>query len=386
VEALTERRLVGHVVRSYLPRSETFTYTQIRSLTRYRSRVFALRRENADEFPGVEVVSLPAPAGVVGRACRLAIARARGARTPFEYRLAGAASDCAVLHAHFGWMGIASVYAQRRLGIPLVTTFHANDIAADRADLARGYPALFATGTLFTAVGPGMAQRLAARGCPGDRIRVVKLGIDASRIQLAPETRAGPLVVLQVARLTEKKGIAVTLQAFARLQRELPGSECWIVGEGIERARLEALAASLQIAGRVRFLGALSHEATLALMADATVGVQASVTAGDGDIEGTPTVLLEMQAAGLPIVASAHADIPTIVADPSRLVPEGSVDALADALLAVARLSGDERRRRGLEGRAFVEREHGLAATARQIEAVYDESIELARSEPSRRA
>jgi colanic acid/amylovoran biosynthesis glycosyltransferase len=369
--------VVGEVVRSYLPRSETFTYTQIRSLRRFEPVVLAWMLENVGEFDGVPVVQVAPEALAPVRVVRGLRARLAGAPNAFDHRLVSNARrhGCSLLHAHFGWMGVASVYAQRRLSLPLVTTFHANDIVSDREDLRTGYPQLFSRGTLFTAVGPDMAGRLADRGCPPERIRLVKLGIDIDRIQCVPRGPRPPLVLLQVARLTPKKGVALTLRAFAAAQDELGASELWIVGDGPLRGELERLASELGIAGLVKFLGARDHESTLDLMTRAHVGVQPSLTAPDGDIEGTPTVLLEMQAAGLPIVATAHADTPSIVPTPEDLVPENDVDSLAAEVVRVAGLSGAALEQRVRAARRFVEAEHGLDRARETIERVYDEAL-----------
>jgi glycosyltransferase involved in cell wall biosynthesis len=372
-------RVAGHAVRRFLPRSETFTYTQIGSLSRYRSVVFALGMENETEFPGLDVRDVAARGSFAWRSLAHLRARALGAPTSSAYRLEREArtANCALLHAHFGWMGIASLYAARRLRLPLVTTFHARDITSRREDLVQGYPRLFATGTLFTAVGPGMARLLAARGCPEDRIRIVKLGVELSPALVSARRERRSFAVLQVARLTQKKGVELTLRAFASVREMLPASELWIVGDGEDRTRLVSLAQALGLESSVTFFGALPHARTLDLMHRASLGVQPSVTAADGDMEGTPTVILEMQAAALPIVASDHADIRTIVPEPADLIREGSVDELASAILSHARLDDDARARVGERGRAFVRRAHSLRATAAAIETVYDEAIEL---------
>jgi glycosyltransferase involved in cell wall biosynthesis len=370
---------VGEVTRSFLPLSETFTYTQIMSLRRFVPVVLTWLIEGNGNFPGVPVVEVAPAANVVQRVARYALARRDGAANAFEHRLQSAAGEhqCQILHAHFGWMGVASLHAQRHLGVPLVTTFHAQDIVTSRPDLAQRYPELFARGTLFTAVGPGMARRLAERGCPADRIRVVKLGLDLERLACHERPVDGEVVFLQVGRLVEKKGAEVSLRSFAAIHDELGQAELWLVGDGPLRGRLERLAAELGVARHVRFHGALSHSQSLSLMREAHIGLQPSLTDPGGDIEGTPTVLLEMQAVGLPVVATSHSDIPAIVADPEDLVPEADVDALAEAMLRTARQSPGERRRRIGEARRFVEAHHSLASSRAAIEAVYDEAMAL---------
>ena len=100
----------------------------------------------------------------------------------------------------------------------------------------------------------------------------------------------------------------------------------------------------------------------------------ASLTAADGDKEGTPTVLMEAQAMGLPVVATRHGGIPDVVPDASALVAEGDVAALADRLLQLAR-ERQEWPRLGARGRAHVLRALRRRAPNRRREELYDRVV-----------
>lgn len=92
--------------------------------------------------------------------------------------------------------------------------------------------------------------------------------------RLAERLRAGPYgdYVLSVARLESVKRVGLTIRAFAHLPASV---RCLIVGEGTERARLEALVEELHLADRVQFLGAVSDDDLIALYADALAVVYA---------------------------------------------------------------------------------------------------------------
>ena len=100
-----------------------------------------------------------------------------------------------------------------------------------------------------------------------------------------------------------------------------------------------------------------------------------SVHAANGDAEGgAPVTLIEMSAAGLPIVASDHCDIPEVVrhGESGVIVPEGDAEALADAIVSLA--AAPERWPAfGRAGRAHVEREYDLAKQVGRLETLYDE-------------
>lgn len=267
-----------------------------------------------------------------------------------------------VLHAHFGPVG-AMVESLRAVGVvdaPLVTTFYGYDVA--RTPSAR-YARLFQNGDLLLVLSEAMRARLAAMGAPADRTHVHPLGVDLARF--APATGAArgagrELHVLSIARLVPKKGMADAMRAVTLARATVPGLRYTIVGDGPLRAGLEALAESLGIAGVVHFAGWKAQPDVLAIARTAHVLLAPSVTASDGDAEGTPVAILEAQALALPVVATRHAGIPEVVRDGESaiLVEEHAVDALAAALQAVA--DPTAARRMGEAGRAFVERHHDI--------------------------
>lgn len=79
--------------------------------------------------------------------------------------------------------------------------------------------------------------------------------------------------------------------------------------------------------------GFLSFARLVELALRSHVFVAPSVTATDGDSEGTPFVLQQMMATGMPVIATDHSDIPFLVGDLTRtLVPERDADAIADRI------------------------------------------------------
>jgi glycosyltransferase involved in cell wall biosynthesis len=103
-----------------------------------------------------------------------------------------------------------------------------------------------------------------------------------------------PVRFMNVARLLHWKGIYLGLQAFA--QANLPDAEYWVVGEGPELARLQALAVDLGIELQVKFFGLLPREEVLLKLGQATALVHPSLHDSGG------WVPLEAMAAGKPIL------------------------------------------------------------------------------------
>ena len=162
------------------------------------------------------------------------------------------------------------------------------------------------------------------------------------------EAAEGP-VVLYAGRLRTRKGVAVLLEAFARLRVEHPGAALVLVGDGEQRPALEAQARRLGIEDAVRFAGARPRDAMAAEYAAADVFCLPSL------YEGFPLAILEAMSAGLPVVATAVAGIPEAVVDGATglLVPPEDAEALARALTALA-ADPEGARRMGEAGRRRV--------------------------------
>jgi colanic acid/amylovoran biosynthesis glycosyltransferase len=377
---------VGHTMLSYLGRSATFIYTAIRFQSAFRPVVLAERTENLSEFPTAHLHRLVRPdRKLPERLSSRLWAHMHGFARTYDHNLARTTrrAGCILLHAHFGWAGCAALPARRRLGIPLVTTFYGHDLSDTRG---LDYERLFRDGALFVCEGPVMGEHLAELGCPRSKIRTVRIGLDLAQFRFAPKPRSRPLVIVQACRFVEKKGVDLSIRAFAAARSRLGRSELLLVGDGELRSELESLAAQLGVADSIRFLGMLSHAEYQQAIQRADVCIQPSRVAQDGDTEGgAPTVLLEMQAVGIPLVSTVHADIPFVVADPSRLAAEEDVDALADELVRLNELSAGEWTAAAEKGRAFVESRHDARIVAAELEAVYREALAASNGAASQR-
>jgi glycosyltransferase involved in cell wall biosynthesis len=177
------------------------------------------------------------------------------------------------------------------------------------------------------------------------RYRVVRNGVafppPAVSGQTAP-VAAGGVGVACVASLTPVKRHDVLLRAWARLPRtgDSGAPHLYLLGDGPERARLEALAAELGLDGTVTFAGAVTD--VVAWLRSVDVGVLCS------DREGLSNAILEYMACGLPVVATAVGGNPELVdAGNGVLVPPGDDAALG---VALAHLVADEGERRRLGG------------------------------------
>lgn len=313
-------------------------------------------------------------------------------------RLASAGPRFDVIHCHFGDVALRSLFAAPTLGAPLVASFYGFDCS--RLPLERGedlYQRLFATANRVTALSGHMAARLRELGCPPELVVEHHIGIDPERFPFRPrewEPGSRPARLLTVARLVEKKGVEYALRAVAAVAtghresapegetadrmsgRGAGGSrydlEYEIIGDGPLRGGLEGLATELGLADVVRFRGAADQAVVRRAMDRADLFLLPSVTAGNGDQEGTPTVLMEAGACGLPVLSTRHAGIPEVVPEGGSglLVRERDAKALAEGLRRLLSAPGvwPEMGRRG---RTHVEEHYNSVRLAADLEALY---------------
>lgn len=366
---------VGFIRHEFLPPSETFIYTSMRALRRYDVRVFAVERRSQQKFSEGEVTALASlPLGAV----EALLYRA----TTVSPRLLRWARGLSLLHAHFGQTGAHALWTARRCGLPLVTSFYGKDVAVRRSRLrfspaywhyAALAPLLFARGDRFLALSRHMRGELVAQGCPADKIRIVPLGVDVARVQPPSRPARARARVLMVGREVEKKGFDDGLRACARARALGADLEVMLLGTGSAGAApLRALAEQLGL--DVAWPGPSTPVPKV--LSEADVLLTPSRTARDGDQEGTPTVICEGSAAGLPVVATRHAGIPEQVEHGATglLADERDVEGLAAHLVRLSR-SPDERRAMGEAGRRKMLAEYSVEAHRARLEAVYDEVL-----------
>jgi glycosyltransferase involved in cell wall biosynthesis len=126
----------------------------------------------------------------------------------------------------------------------------------------------------------------------------------------------------------------VLVERELRAMAEVPTVRLEVIGDGPEGERLRALAEDLAVADRVHFAGRQPREGVLDALARAEAVVIPSKVGAGGDQDGTPVVLCEAMAAGVPVVASALGGLAECVVDGETgiLVPPDDVTALRVAL------------------------------------------------------
>ena len=286
------------------------------------------------------------------------------------------------IHVHFGnRAAYTAMLIQSLCGLPFSVTVHGQDFMSDL-----GSPLLLdaiCQQAAFIVAVSDFTCELLARQCPSAAGKIVRVhnGIDANRFPFhAPAERRVPLLVT-VGRLVPLKGHVHLLDACAQLRDEGVEVHCEIVGDGPERAKLEAHIERRKLTGLARLTGPLTQEEVAARLAAATAFVLPSIVEASGATDILPTVVLEAMASGRPVVASQVGGVPELIAQETSgiLVPPGDVGALAKA---VRRLLSEPCFARSLAAAARdrVEKHFRPAAAAESLRGLFAKSGAPARS------
>lgn len=200
----------------------------------------------------------------------------------------------------------------------------------------------------FQAISESTADDLVARGIRREQVVVIPPGVSFDHYTPDAGARAPTPTFAYLGRLKKYKGVDVVIRAFAKVQD--PRAVLEIAGAGDYRPALEALVASLDLGGRVRFLGFVSETEKLALLRRAWAVALASPK------EGWGLTNVEAEACGTPVVASDSPGIRESVrhGETGFLTPHGDVPAMADAFDRLAK-SPALVASMGVRARAFAE-------------------------------
>lgn len=254
----------------------------------------------------------------------------------------------AVVHAHQVASATAAVQAVRDLPVPLVVTEHTEGPWRDRRARA-------VNGLVYR-----RADRVVAVSSATRDVLVTGYGVAPERVEvLLPTTAAAPAtgsapsapgrpVVGMVGRLVAEKGPDVFLRAAALVSAVVPQARFLVVGDGPLRPDLEHRAGVLGLAGAVTFTGYRSDVPHLLAGLD--------VLAVPSRSDGSPLVVCEAMAAGVPVVASRVGGLPDLVEDGGTglVVPPGEPEHLARALVSLL-LDPEAARRLGDRGRRLAD-------------------------------
>lgn len=259
-----------------------------------------------------------------------------------------------LVHCHYGNNGERMAFL-KGYGLKLFTTFHGYDI---RAGLEQGrtiYEHLLKSGTPVISISPFNKKSLKSIGFEDSRILDIANGVDTDFFNANQERSiTSKSKIITVARLSPEKGLDIAMRALKMFLDHHHGIslEYTIVGEGKSRKKLEALITELQLEQIVRLVGAKSSQETRDLLIGSDLFILPSRA------EASPTVILEAQSTGLPIIATNVGSVSNMVKNGIIVLP----DNISDFKRGLETMFNQKEQwpTMGQQGRDFVTENHSL--------------------------
>ncbi|MEZ4810598.1 MAG: glycosyltransferase family 4 protein [Allomuricauda sp.] len=283
-----------------------------------------------------------------------------------------------VVLANYGMSASHMVPPCKALNIPLLVIFHGHD-ATDKKLLQKyrkKYQKLFAYAAFIIVVSNEMKKNLMNLGADPEKIRVVPCGVDTLKFsaETNPTTERR---FLAVGRFTAKKGPLHTIRAFYTVLQKFPDATLTMVGKkaGLYE-ECQQLVDGLGIHDSVEFTGVMEQEKIAELMKTSLAFVQHSITAPNGDMEGTPVSIMEACASGLPVVSTLHGGIKDAVVHGTTgfLVEETDEGNMAKYMVELCENPGLAKEM-GLKGRKHIQKDYEQQSQIKKLFDLAEESI-----------
>ena len=292
-------------------------------------------------------------------------------------------NDVKLIHAHFGPAGLEIAELAKKIGIPLIVTFHGYDasILLRIESYVQNLKKLFEYAHIV-AISNSMKEELVKLGADASRINVIRCGIPTDRFQFVEREslknkfeKKDPITFLQVSNFVEVKGHKYTVLAFKNFNNRYRNSKLILAGGGPTKNEIVELCHQLKISDKVEFPGIVKENQVFELMKNADVFLHHSVKLKTGVKEGLPTVIMEAMSTGLPVISTFHSAIPELI-NPGYngyLVNEKDIDGYTKTLFELKNSSS------GLSNNArkTVLNDFDLSIETDKLFRLYDDAMKL---------
>jgi len=196
--------------------------------------------------------------------------------------------------------------------LPVTVHFHGYDASIhDVIKACDNYDAVFKLAKNVIAVSKVMYTKLVALGCPKNKLFYNVYGPQPIFENVQPSFVKKQFIA--AGRFTDKKAPYYTILAFNQVLVKHPDATLVLAGDGELYNTCKNLINHFKLQKSIALLGVINAVRFVNLLSESLAFVQHSVTAENGDMEGTPVAVLEASAAGLPIISTYHAGIPDVI-------------------------------------------------------------------------
>ena len=243
-----------------------------------------------------------------------------------------------LVFAEYGGTGEKMVKICKELQLPLIVHFHGYDASRkDQFEIHDNYVGIFEYAKNIICVSRKMERDLLELGCPKNKLIYNVYGPHPEFLRLNPQFSKPQFIA--IGRFVNKKAPYYLVLSFLEVVKEFPDAKLVIAGDGELWNMCKNLVDLYKLNNYVELPGVIKPGQFQKYLEESYAFVQHSITAKDGDSEGTPVSILEASAGGLPILSTRHAGIPDVIIDGETglLVEEHDVQGMADNMKRILR-------------------------------------------------
>lgn len=243
--------------------------------------------------------------------------------------------DCVL--AEYGTTAARVLNVCKSLNVPLIAHFHGYDASKYTVlkDNQQSYIELFKYANAIVVVSNAMKIKLLELGCSESKLVYNPYGPNDAFHEICPSFNNKQFIGL--GRFVDKKAPYYTILAFHKVLQKYPDARLVIGGDGPLKNTCMNLIRYLNIEDHVLLPGIIKPEIFREYLKESIAFVQHSITAEDGNMEGTPVGILEASSAGLPVISTFHAGIPDVIIHNKTglLCKEHDVDGMAEQMIQI---------------------------------------------------
>lgn len=281
-----------------------------------------------------------------------------------------------VILVEFGFLAHKNIEPIKKLNIPLIVHFHGLDASVDQIiKNCNYYKEVFEYSSFVIAVSKKMYNDFLDLGCPEDKLVYNVYGPAENFHKVNPSFEKKNLIA--IGRFVDKKAPYYLIMAFKKVLKQHPGARLVMAGRGDLLNTCKNLVKYYKLEDKIDFPGVISPDQYRKYLSNSMIMIQHSITAENGDSEGTPVSILEASAAGLPVVSTLHGGIPDVIInnETGYLVKEHDVDEMALQIIKLLD-SPSLARNMGEKGKKNILENYSLEKHISNLNEVIQKSLE----------
>lgn len=242
-----------------------------------------------------------------------------------------------VVLCEYGDTAHHSLNVIKRLGIPMLVYFHGYDLSMYRTISDNGeYADVIGYASKLFVVSKTMEKKIRSFGAKSEQVVYNPYGPNEDYFNVNRSSKPKQQFIA-AGRFTNKKAPHLTILAFRKVLEKYPKAKLIMAGDGNLHQVCRDLIKYYSIGKSVELPGVFNKKQLKMWLRQSAAFVQHSVTAENGDQEGTPVAILEALASGTPVVSTKHTGINDIIVNGKTgyLVDEYDVDDMASKMILI---------------------------------------------------